>query len=83
MGLAEMGPESAKSVPGQPLVAIQEPLAPASEAGAGDAVTTPVVPRAPTSPGGRARQEGDDGRRGQGYLFGAFKPADGEAPTAP
>jgi hypothetical protein len=25
----------------------------------------------------------DDGRRGKGYIFGAFKPADGEALTAP
>jgi hypothetical protein len=32
---------------------------------------------------GRACQEVDDGRRGKGYIFGAFKPADGEALTAP
>jgi hypothetical protein len=32
---------------------------------------------------GRATPEVDDGRRGTGYLFGAFKPADGEALTAP
>jgi transposase len=29
----------------------------------------------------RARQEIDYGRRGKGYIFGAFKPADGEALT--
>jgi transposase len=81
--LDEMGPESAKSFPGQQLVAIQEPPAPAREAGASAAATIPVVPSAPVSPGGRARQEADYGRRGKGYIFGAFKPADGEALTAP
>jgi hypothetical protein len=35
------------------------------------------------SPIGRATQEVDDGRRGKGDIFGAFKPADGEALTAP
>jgi DDE superfamily endonuclease len=78
-----MGPESAKRVPGQPLVAIQEPPSPAIEVGAGDAVTTPVVPSAPARPAGRACQEVDDGRRGKGSIFGAFKPTDGEALTAP
>jgi transposase len=34
-------------------------------------------------PAERARQEIDYGRRGAGYIFGAFKPADGEAFTAP
>jgi hypothetical protein len=81
--LDEMGPESAKSFPGQQLVAIQEPPAPAIEVGAGEVVTTPVVPSAPARPVGRARQEVDYGRRGKGYIFGAFKPADGEALTAP
>lgn len=32
-------------------------------------------------PAGRAKQEVDYGRRGKGYIFGAFKPADGEALT--
>jgi hypothetical protein len=32
---------------------------------------------------GRAKQEIDDGRRGRGYVFGAFVPATGEALTAP
>ena len=31
----------------------------------------------------RAKQEIDYGRRGKGYIFGAFKPADGEAFTRP
>jgi transposase len=32
---------------------------------------------------GRAKQEADYGRRGSGYVFGAFRPATGEALTAP
>jgi transposase len=36
-----------------------------------------------TRPAERAIQEIDDGRRGKGYIFGAFKPADGEAFTRP
>ncbi len=32
-------------------------------------------------PAARAKQEVDYGRRGKGYVFGAFKPADGEAFT--
>jgi transposase len=39
----------------------------------------PVV----AEPGARARQEIDYGRRGKGYIFGAFRPATGEALTAP
>jgi hypothetical protein len=34
-------------------------------------------------PAGRARQEVDYGRRGKGYIFGAFRPATGEALTHP
>lgn len=34
-------------------------------------------------PAGRARQEIDYGRRGKGYIFGAFRPATGEALTRP
>jgi transposase len=34
-------------------------------------------------PAARAKQEIDYGRRGRGYIFGAFKPADGEAFTRP
>jgi transposase len=56
-----MGPESAKSFPGQQLVPAQTV--------AGQA--------------GRARQEIDYGRRGKGYIFGAFVPATGAALTVP
>jgi hypothetical protein len=59
-----MGPEAAKSFPGQQLVR----TASVSE------------PQTPTE---RARQEIDDGRRGKGYIFGAFHPATGEAFTQP
>jgi hypothetical protein len=38
---------------------------------------------APGKPAGRARQEADYGRRGKGYVFGAFRPATGEAFTRP
>ena len=34
-------------------------------------------------PAGRAKQEIDYGRRGKGYIFGAFRPATGEALTCP
>ena len=33
--------------------------------------------------GARAKQEADYGRRGKGYIFGALRPADGAAFTAP
>src|SRR2546423_4741909 len=33
--------------------------------------------------GGRAKQQADYGRRGKGYIFGAFRPATGEAFTQP
>jgi hypothetical protein len=57
-----MGPESAKSFPGQELVrALPDP--------------------AGKCPAERAKQEVDDGRRGKGYVFGAFTPSDGEAFT--
>jgi transposase len=59
-----MGPEGAKSFPGQQLVRAlpdQEGKRPAQ----------------------RAKQEADYGRRGKGYLFGAFQPATGEALTVP
>ena len=42
----------------------------------------PVRPAAGAG-GGRAVQEIDYGRRGAGYVFGAFVPADGAALTAP
>lgn len=57
-----MGPESAKSFPGQRVVwAVSN----ANE-------NRPVE---------RAKQEADYGRRGKGYVFGAFQPATGEAFT--
>jgi transposase len=55
--LDEMGPESAKSHPGQQLVSVT------------------------TRPAERAKQEIDYGRRGSGYVFGAFEPATGAALT--
>ena len=58
-----MGPESAKSFPGQQLVR--------------------AVPTDAGHPAERATQEIDYGRRGKGYIFGAFQPATGEALTAP
>ncbi len=55
-----MGPESAKSFPGQELVrALPDGARPVE----------------------RATQEIDYGRRGKGYVFGGFKPTDGEALT--
>jgi transposase len=59
--LDEMGPESAKSFPGQRLVRSD--------------------PRRARQV--RATQEIDYGRRGSGYIFGAFVPATGEALTQP
>jgi transposase len=42
-----------------------------------------IAPPAQSAPTERARQEIDYGRRGKGYIFGAFQPASGEAFTAP
>ncbi|MCI0700958.1 MAG: transposase [Planctomycetia bacterium] len=44
-----------------------------------------MIPAAPIcqSPAGRAKQEVDYGRRGKGYIFGALRPATGEAFTHP
>src|SRR5204863_4550924 len=46
---------------------------------------TEVIRPAPEGgrPAGRARQAADYGRRGKGYVFGAFRPATGEALTRP
>ena len=52
-----MGPEAAKSFPGQELVDVT------------------------ARPAQRAKQELDYGRRGKGYVFGAFQPATGAALT--
>ena len=61
--LDQLGPESAKSFPGQQLVQAR--------------------PVAADQPAERATQELDYGRRGKGSIFGAFRPATGEAFTAP
>jgi transposase len=65
--LDEMGPESAKSFPGREVV----------RAGPG------VAADGARRPAGRARQEADYGRRGKGYVFGAFRPATGAAFSRP
>ena len=65
--LDEMGPQAAKSFPGPQPVHVE----PKDEAD-GD-----------HRPAGRAKQEIDYGRRGKGYIFGAFRPATGEALTHP
>jgi hypothetical protein len=62
--LDEMGPESAKSFPGQQLTRV-------------------VAEGEGAEPAQRAKQEVDYGRRGKGYIFGAFQPASGEALTQP
>jgi transposase len=43
----------------------------------------PRLVQSESRPAERARQEIDYGRRGKGYIFGAFMPADGEAFTRP
>jgi DDE superfamily endonuclease len=67
INLDEMGPQAAKSFRGKQLVRGQPQQA---EDGA-------VVPAQ------RAKQAADYGRRGKGYIFGAFRPATGEAFTHP
>jgi transposase len=42
-----------------------------------------ALPQSEDRPVERARQEIDYGRRGKGYIFGAFEPASGAALTAP
>jgi hypothetical protein len=66
-----MGPESAKSFPGREPVVVRQP-APAE-----------VISSKHAGPVGRATQEADYGRLSKGYVFGAFRPADGEALAAP
>jgi len=80
-----MGPESAKSFPGQqPVHPRPAPQAVASESPTDNA---PAAPEPGATAGGRgaerAKQEVDSGRRGQGYIFGAFRPATGEALAHP
>ena len=64
--LDQLGPESAKSFPGQQVVH-----------------AAPSGSRESAPPAERAKQEIDYGRRGKGYIFGAFRPATGEAFTRP
>jgi transposase len=42
-----------------------------------------AVPEQAQTPAERSKQEADYGRRGKGYIFGAFRPATGEAFTHP
>jgi transposase len=65
--LDEMGPEGAKGFPGQKLVHAEPRQGPDGRA----------------RPAERAEQEVDYGRRGKGYVFGAFLPASGAALTHP
>jgi hypothetical protein len=65
--LDEMGPEAAKGFPWRRVVRA-EPR---------------VAPDGALRPAGRAKQAADYGRRGKGYIFGAFIPATGEALTRP
>jgi transposase len=93
VNLDQMGPESAKSFPGQRLVRAEVPAQaepvpmsppdPTRAAAPLDAVATVAPVREPPKRAERAKQEIDYGRRGKGYIFGAFQPASGEAFTAP
>jgi hypothetical protein len=65
--LDEMGPGPAKSFPGMCLIGEPCPSAEHPER---------VVAQ-------RAKHEADDGRRGKGDIFGAFRPATGDAMTRP
>jgi transposase len=78
-----MGPESAKSFPGRELVAVREPRRAPAGVYEGDSPVTAGASEESACRARRATQEIDYGRRGKGYIFGAFKPADGEALTAP
>lgn len=68
-----MGPLSAKSYAGQELVQAQ--VAACQAAGGSDQQSVGVAER--------AKQAIDYGRRGKGYIFGAFRPATGDALTRP
>lgn len=69
MCLDEMGPTSAKTFAGRQLVRVRLP--------------DTHLPTPMPTPRARATQEIDYGRRGKGYVFGAFRPATGEAFTHP
>ena len=53
----------------------------AAKSYAGKRLVKPEPKAAPSKAAERARQEIDYGRRGKGYIFGAFRPATGEAMT--
>lgn len=76
----EMGPTAAKTYAGQALISL-----PSSKGEmCADALTTPPTTFSqPLQPMPRATQEIDYGRRGKGYVFGAFRPLTGEAFTRP
>jgi len=78
----EMGPTSAKTFAGQALIRLPSDMA--SQA-ADEPIDEPTMEPAvrPIQPMLRATQEIDYGRRGKGYVFGAFQPATGEAFTQP
>ena len=71
-----MGPESAKSFPGQQPV--HATPSPGANPAAAEQATEGHGP-----PAERAKQEIDYGRRGKGYIFDAFRPATGETLTHP
>ena len=50
---------------------------------AGQQLVRAVPDQEGSKPAERAQQEADYGRRGKGYIFGAFQPASGEALTVP
>lgn len=76
--LDEMGPTSAKTFAGQALIRLPADTVDPAETSARALLTPAVAPPMP-----RATQEIDYGRRGKGYVFGAFRPATGEAFTQP
>src|SRR5437763_6707412 len=55
----------------------------AAKSYAGQELVRAVPETVAVAPAERARQEIDYGRRGKGYIYGAFRPATGEAFTAP
>jgi transposase len=67
INLDEMGPEAAKSFRGKQVVR-------AAPEPSEDGAVEPAEP---------AKQAADYGRRGKGYIFGAFRPATGDAFTHP
>ena len=89
----EMGPESAKSYGGVRLVHAQAessadvtapplPEQPAHAPGTPGEESRETLATELLRPAERAKQELDYGRRGKGYVFGAFQPATGEALSA-